>query len=89
MNEKGLAGKVVAGAVVAMVSGICSILGGEGAKAGLKAIANAANKPKEIALPDPVPTPDPVATDPVTEVPVTEPTPVVTVEPEVTTEVEA
>lgn len=88
MNGKELAGKVVAGAVVAMVSGICSILGGEGAKAGLKAISEAAKKPKDIALPEPV-APDPVAAEPAVEVPITEPTEMTTVEPEVTTEVEA
>lgn len=54
MKEIGI--KVLCGAVVAMASGIGSILGSEGAKAGLKALQEGAKKkPKPVAeLPEPV-----------------------------------
>ena len=48
MKEIGI--KVLCGAVVAMASGIGSILGSEGAKAGLKALQEGAKKkPKDLA----------------------------------------
>lgn len=53
---KAIGVKILCGAVVAMASGIGSILGSEGAKAGLKALQEGAKKKsKEVAeLPEPV-----------------------------------
>lgn len=53
---KAIGVKILCGAVVAMASGIGSILGSEGAKAGLKALQEGAKKkPKDVAeLPEPV-----------------------------------
>lgn len=57
---KAIGVKILCGAVVAMASGIGSILGSEGAKAGLKALQEGSKKKSKDPVAEP---PEPVNTD--------------------------
>ena len=52
MKANEIAMKIAVGAITAMAAGVGSILGSEGAKAGIKAIMNHKTNPDEILTPD-------------------------------------
>lgn len=52
MKANEIAMKIAVGAITAMAAGVGSILGSEGAKAGIKAIMNHKTNPDEIPTPD-------------------------------------
>lgn len=86
---KAIGVKILCGAVVAMASGIGSILGSEGAKAGLKALQEGAKKkPKDpvAELPEPVVNTDAMDLADAYEAEANDADPEMEVEPETNTE---